>query len=58
MYKNDSKNNNVTAEVEDPTTGEKITLVGVDESDVENQMVNLFDYGLDEDGVYVGEEAD
>lgn len=46
------------AEVEDPTTGQKVQLVGVSEKDIEEQVANLYDYGLDEDGVYVGEEAD
>lgn len=46
------------AEVEDPTTGEKVQLVGVSEEDIETQISNLYDYGLDADGVYVGEEAD
>lgn len=46
------------AEIEDPSTGETIKLVGVSEQDIEQQISNLYDYGLDEDGVYVGEEAD
>ena len=46
------------ADFEDPTTGETIKLVGVSEQDIENQISDLYDYGLDEDGVYVGEEAD
>lgn len=53
-----SKKEQYYAEVEDPSTGEKIQLVGISEEDIENQISNLYDYGLDEDGVYVGEEAD
>lgn len=46
------------AEVEDPSTGDTIKIVGVSEEDIEEQISDLYDYGLDEDGVYVGEEAD
>lgn len=47
-----------SAEVEMPDSGETIEIVGVSEEDVETQMANLFDYGLDTNGIYVGEEAD
>jgi len=57
----DKKNNNseqYTAVVEDPTSGEKVEFIGVSEEDLDAQMTDFFDYGLDSDGVYVGEEAD
>jgi hypothetical protein len=46
------------AEVENPENGETIRFVGVSESDVESQAADFFDFGLDENGVYVGDEAD
>lgn len=57
---NKDKNNKTEfiGEVEDPSTGDVTILVGVSEEDINNQIADLYDYGLDEDGVYVGEEAD
>ena len=46
------------ANIENPDTGETIHIVGISEEDLENKISNLFDYGLDENGTYVGEEAD
>jgi hypothetical protein len=47
-----------TAEVENPENGEKLSFVGVSQEDVEKQVGDFFDFGLDKDGVYVGDEAD
>lgn len=47
-----------SASIENPESGETINIVGISESDITEQMANLFDYGLDENGTYVGEEAD
>jgi hypothetical protein len=47
-----------SATIENPENGETIEIIGISEEDIENQMSNLFDYGLDENGTYVGEEAD
>lgn len=47
-----------TASVELPDTGELVEIVGVSEQEVQDKLSNLFDYGLDEDGTYVGDEAD
>lgn len=51
-------NEEYIAEVENPESGETIKFVGVSESDVEAQAADFFDFGLDENGVYVGDEAD
>jgi len=54
-------NNNTTeytAQVEMPDTGETIEIVGISEEDVNQKMQDLFDYGLDTNGTYVGDEAD
>jgi hypothetical protein len=47
-----------TAEVENPENGEKIAFVGVSQSDVEQQVTDFFDFGLDSEGVYVGDTSD
>lgn len=47
-----------TAEVENPENGEKLTFVGISQEDVEKQVSDFFDFGLDKDGVYVGDVAD
>ena len=47
-----------SAKVEMPDTGEVVEIVGVSEQEVEDKLSNLFDYGLDENGIYVGDEAD
>lgn len=53
-----NKKENYSASIEDPSTGETIEIVGVSEQEIEDQISDLYDYGLDADGVYVGEEAD
>lgn len=58
MDKKNMNSEKYTAVVEDPSTGEEIKFIGVSEEDIETQMTDFFDYGLDADGVYVGEEAD
>lgn len=47
-----------SASIENPENGEIIEIVGISEDDITAQMSDLFDYGLDENGTYVGEEAD
>lgn len=54
----DKNKQEIIGEIEDPTTGDVTVFVGVSEEDIQNQIGDLYDYGLDEDGVYVGEEAD
>lgn len=58
MSKDKNTKEEFIAEIEDPSTGDVTVFIGVSEEDVNNQIADLYDYGLDEDGKYVGEEAD
>jgi hypothetical protein len=57
MNKKDNESQ-YTAEVENPEDGTKLSFIGVSQEDVEKQVSDFFDFGLDSDGVYVGDEAD
>lgn len=58
MSKKETNEPTYAAEVTDPATDEKLTFVGISQEDVEKQVADFFDFGLDSDGVYVGDSAD